>query len=184
MSNVALISIFCPDRTGLVAAITGKLFDLGANLADTNYVVLGRGGEFSAVCELPDTVELASVKSGLEELGELADADVTVKPFPFDPAHGLSGEVTHRVTVTGGDQPGLIVRLCETFVQFRANIVSLNAGQTSGPTVYTIRLAVWIPPENRDACLATVANTAGNLQLHCHWEAVVPSASDPQAFTE
>ena len=87
MANVALISIFCPDSTGLVAAITGKLFDLGANLADTSYVVLGQGGEFSAICELPDTVELATVKSGLEELGELAEAEVTVKPFPFDPAH-------------------------------------------------------------------------------------------------
>ena len=177
MANVALISIFCPDSTGLVAAITGKLFDLGANLADTSYVVLGQGGEFSAVCELPDTVELATVKSGLEELGELAEAEVTVKPFPFDPAHGLSGEVTHRITVTGGDQPGLIVRLCETFVQFRANIVSLNAGQTSGPAAYTIRFAVRILPENTDACLATVANTAGNLQLHCHWEASKPTST-------
>ena len=36
-----LVSVFCPDRTGLIAAIAGRLFDLGANLGDTSFTVLG-----------------------------------------------------------------------------------------------------------------------------------------------
>jgi glycine cleavage system transcriptional repressor len=172
MANVALVSIFCPDRTGLVAAITGYLFDRGGNLADTSFAVLGEAAEFSAVCEFPDGTAFESVEAELGRLPELDGAEIAVRPFRLSPVHGQAAEVTHHITVTGGDQPGLVARLCETFVQFRANIVSLNAGRSAGFPSYTIRFAVCIPAENGNACLATIANTAGNLQLSCHWETV------------
>ena len=38
-----LITIFCHDRTGLVSAITGRLFEIGANLGDTSFAMLGGG---------------------------------------------------------------------------------------------------------------------------------------------
>ena len=43
MTDYALVSIFCPDREGLVAAVTRRLFDLGINLGDTAFSVLGLG---------------------------------------------------------------------------------------------------------------------------------------------
>ena len=52
MPNV-LVSVFCPDRTGLVSAIAGRLFEIGANLGDTSFAVLGAGAEFSAICDIP-----------------------------------------------------------------------------------------------------------------------------------
>lgn len=172
MSSVALISIFGPDRTGLVAAVTGCLFDLGANLGDTGFSIIGAGAEFSSVCELPDGVALDQVASDLAALPELAEAEVTVRPFALDPTHGRAGEATHHVTVSGGDQPGLIARLCETFVEFNANIVALNAGASTGQdgSRYIVRMSVAIPADTAPACLATVSNTAQNLRLHCHWE--------------
>lgn len=173
MAEVALISVLCPDRPGLVAAITGCLFDLGANLGDTGFSVLGSGAEFSAVCDLPAGVGLDAVSDSLGRLPELDDAEITVRPYGLNPDHGESGEVTHQIVVGGGDQPGLVARLCETFGQFRANIVSLNAGRSAiSGNNYVIRLAVWIPPQSADACLATVSNTAQHLQLSCDWTAV------------
>lgn len=174
MGNVALISVLCPDRPGLVAAITGCLFDLGGNLGDTTFAVLGAGAEFSAVCGLPDSVALDAVDAALGGLPELEGAEVTVRRFDMSPAHGPSGEVTHQIVVSGGDQPGLVARLCEAFQEFGGNIVSLNAGRISGerPDTYVIRLAVWLPTDSADACLATVSNTAQHLQLTCRWNAV------------
>ena len=49
MSSLALVSTFCPDRVGLVSAVTGHLFGLGANLRDATFAVMGSGAEFSAV---------------------------------------------------------------------------------------------------------------------------------------
>lgn len=175
MASVVMISIFCPDRTGLIAAITGYLFDLGANLGDTGFTVLGAGAEFNAVCEIPKDVEFSDISAGLGSLPELADAEISIRAFSLDPTHGPTGNVTHRITVSGGDQPGLVARLCETLVEFNANIVTLNAGgagaaSARGIGVYAITIAAWIPPENENACLATLANTAENLRLSCKWE--------------
>jgi glycine cleavage system transcriptional repressor len=170
--TVAHITVFCPDATGLVASITGFLFELGANLGDTTFSVLGRGAEFAALAELPVGITPGDVESGLRDLPALQQAEVSVRPFVLDPRHGPLGEVTHRIVVGGGDQPGLIARLCETFPGFGANIVTLNAGPSPDPASsrYTIRLAVSIPPAAAAACLATVSNTAQSLGLTCRWE--------------
>lgn len=170
MPNVSLISVLCPDRPGLVSAITGNLFDLGVNLGDASFSVLGEGAEFASVCELPDGLELGAVESALKSLPELSGAEVSVRPFHMNPAHGPMGDVTHQIEVSGGDQPGLVARLCEMLQQYNANVVSLTAGRPAGTgDTYVIRIAVWIPPEKANACLATVSNTAENLHLRCRW---------------
>jgi len=172
MERTALITILCADRAGLVAAVAGCLFDLGANLRDTSFAVLGRGAEFTAVCDLPVELANEAVEDELRGLAELDGAEVAVRAFTMEPDAGPTGEVSHHISVSGGDQPGLIARLCETFVQFNANIVALNASPSPGAEgrLYTIRIAVRIPAGAADACLATISNTAQNLGLTCRWE--------------
>jgi len=171
VSRTVLISVFCRDRPGLVAGIAGRVFELGANLGDTTFAVLGEGAEFTAVAVLPDGVTAADVERELAALPEAEDAKVKVRDYTLGAVHGPSGHITHRIEVTGGDRPGLIMRLAEAFGQFGANIVRLNAETIpgTGGAQYATRFAVWIPPERADACLATVANTAGELKLICRW---------------
>lgn len=168
MSTV-LISVFCPDRTGLVAAITGRLFEIGANLGDTSFAILGSGAEFTSVCELPADVGPAEVESDLAALPEMEGARLSVRSFELDAAHGPLGRVTHRVMLSGGDRPGLIARLSEVFGAFNANIVRLDAQRIPEQGLYVTRMAVAIP-ERAEACLNTIANTAGELNLSCHVE--------------
>ncbi len=172
MNRIALISILCPDRAGLVAAVAGRLFDLGINLRDTSFAVLGQGAEFTALCDLEGELTRETVEDELRGLAELDGAEVTVRAFTMAPDAGPTAEVTHHIWISGGDQPGLIARLCETFVQFGANIVALNAAPSPGAglTTYTLRIAVWIPEGAANSCLATVSNTAQNLGMTCRWE--------------
>jgi len=167
VANTMLISILAADRTGLVAAVAGCLFDLGANLGDTTFAVLGEGAEFSSVADLPVGVRPADVRDALNALPEVAGGKVEVEPFAYKPHFGPTARVTHRITVTGGDQPGLVARLAEAFGQYRANIVHLEAQKFSDPAPgrYITRFAVSIPPDAADSCLATVTNTAGSLNL-------------------
>lgn len=168
MTTTAIVTVLCPDKTGLVSTITAALWELGANLMDTSFSVLGGGADFSAVCELPDSLEVSEVAEVLGSLDHLSGAEIAVRPYSFDARHGPEGDVTHRITVSGGDQPGLVARLCETFVEFGANIVSLNAGPLAEQQGrYVIRLAVSIPDTAADACISTVANTAEALGLSC-----------------
>ena len=52
-------------------------------------------------------------------------------PYSFDPNPTPAGHVTHRITISGGDQLGLVARLAEVFRQYHANIVRLEARKLS-----------------------------------------------------
>jgi glycine cleavage system transcriptional repressor len=169
--SVVLISVFCPDRTGLVAAITGRLFDVGANLGDSSFAMLGGGAEFSSVCEIPSDLTPSEVEAELSALPVLAGARISVRAFELEAAHGPLGRITHRIVVSGGDRPGLVARLSEVFGEFRANIVRMDAQRVPEQGVYVTRFSVSIS-DRVEACLATIANTAGELNLSCHVEKV------------
>lgn len=168
MIQTLVIRIVCPDRTGLIAAVTGRLFDIGADLGDTAFQAVAGRAEFSVVCQLPDSIEAAGLQADLAALPDLAGGRISVEP----PGEGADARVTHRIAVSGGDRPGLIARLSEVFGQYDANIVRLDANRIPGPEGgrYVTRFAVTIPPARVQVCLATVANTAGELRLSCHWE--------------
>ena len=53
MSETVLISITGEDQVGLIAKVTATLYELGVNLADTSFSVLGHGFEFASVSEVP-----------------------------------------------------------------------------------------------------------------------------------
>ncbi len=166
-----LVSIFCPDRAGLIAAISNRLFELGANLGDASFAVLGTAAEFTAICSVPDHVGDADLKDDLSRLAELAGAEISVKGFGLDAGHAPSAHITHVVSVGGGDRPGLVAALAELFAGFKVNIVRMDA-QTlpgSGNGRYVTRFALNIPTNSVNACLAAVANTAGELGLTCSW---------------
>jgi len=173
MTSIALVSIVCLDRVGLVSAIADHLFSAGINLRDTSFAVLGQGAKFTAVCELPDGLTMAELEAGLTPLPALADAQIRITRYEFDPAPGPMGRITHRIEVSGGDQLGLIARLTEIFTQFGANIVRLDAQKLpdSEGGRYVTRFAVWLPAERAETCLAAVANTAGSLGLESRAEA-------------
>lgn len=167
--RTVLISIFCPDRTGLVAAITGRLFEIGANLGDTSFAVLGTGAEFTSVSEVPDSLQPEGIEADLASLPELAGARISVRPFDLGTGHGPLARVTHRIALSGGDRPGLIARLSEVFGAFGANIVRIDAQRWHDEGLYVTRFAVAIT-DRAEVCLATIANTAGELNLTCRIE--------------
>ncbi len=167
MPSVALVSILCHDRVGLVSSVADFLFSAGVNLRDTTFAVYGAGAEFSSVCELPDGTTVDDLQEGLARLPELEGAELRVAPFAFDPTPGPTVRITHRIEVSGGDQLGLIARLSEIFAQFGANIVRLDAQKLPDAEGgrYVTRFAVSLPLDRADTCLSAIANTAGSLGL-------------------
>jgi glycine cleavage system transcriptional repressor len=174
MATVALVSILCRDRVGLVSAIADCLFTAGINLRDTSFAVLGQGAEFTSVCELPEGIDAAALEAELARLPELAEAQIRVLRYRFDPQSGPMGKITHRVEVSGGDQLGLIARLSDIFAENGANIVRLDAQKLPEHEGgrYVTRFSVWLPPGRAELCLAAVDSTAGSLGLQCRAEAV------------
>ena len=163
----ALVSVLGPDHVGLVSSISSRLFDLGANLGDTSFAVLGAGAEFTAICEFTAEMDIETLITELKALPTLKDSDIKVTLFDLKTTHPASETITHVISVSGGDSPGLMARLCEIFEQFNANIVRLNSERVAGgdQAQYIISTAVSIPKENASKCLATIGNLAGQLGL-------------------
>ncbi len=169
-----LIHVFAHDIPGLVSAVSGRLFDMGLNLGDSSFAVLGTGAEFTAVVEEPAPVGVEEIEQQLAGLPELEGGQVRVERVSIEPEHGPSAEITHRILIRGADQPGLVARLSEVFGDYGANIVRLTAErETFGePHGYVIQIAAWIPDARADACIAAVTNTASQLQLFSQWHRV------------
>ena len=53
----------------------------------------------------------------------------------------------------------------------RRQLVWLNSESLEGPSGarFVLRMAIWVPDEKANSCLATVANTAGQMNLKCQW---------------
>ena len=175
LDNRVLISIMGPDKVGLIASITGRLYELGANLDDTSFAILGEGFEFAAVCELPADLAIEQVEESVNSLIALDDATVRVKPFDLGAVQAENARITHRIEVSGGDRPGLIARLSEAFLDYGANVVRMNSvriATSDGGATYLTNFSVFIPVNRTDSCLAAIGNTAEQLECKCRWSEV------------
>jgi glycine cleavage system transcriptional repressor len=173
-SNTALISILCEDRPGLIADVTGRLYDLGINLGDTSFAVLGSGAKLTVVAKLPSDVSITDVDEELRSMPVLKGAEMSVTLFTYRETHDQTAHITHRIDITGDDSPGLIARLSEALRPMGANIVELSSESVPGPSGarFLLRMAVWVPPGKEAVCMATIANTAGQMNLACRWQQV------------
>ncbi|MCF8480051.1 MAG: amino acid-binding protein [Rhodospirillum sp.] len=174
MTNTLRIALSCPDRTGLVAAVAGRLFDLGANLGDTSFATLGSTAEFTIVCSMPEDVTVEETRESLAALPELKGADLWVG-HPRDEAEGAQDKkITHTIIVSGGDRPGLVTRLAEAFGEYGASIVRLTSERLDDVegVRYVVRFETRIPKEKEMTCLATVKNTSEELGLACSFKSL------------
>ena len=169
MSNHYLLTIVCPDKPGLVASITAELFDLGVNLGDANFAVLGQGAEFTAVLETPVDLTIDHVEQALTDLSALEEADIQLKPFSYSALRGDQLAATHHILLEGDDQPGLVARLTELLIDYSANIVRMDARklQKAKQPSYIIELWFWVPADRADACTSAFINTAATLGMRC-----------------
>ncbi|WP_138379936.1 glycine cleavage system protein R [Luteithermobacter gelatinilyticus] len=173
--TTVLISIVSPDQVGLIAAVAGRLFELGVNLADTSFAQLGEGCEFSCVAEIPLELSSRQLQQELQSLDCLGNADVLVTDFRFSTDKNEGCEVTHIIDVSGGDQPGLVARLAEAFIDYDANVVHMHSTRRSAPEgkgTYHTTFAISVDKAREEACLAAIYNTASQLQLTCRHETV------------
>jgi glycine cleavage system transcriptional repressor len=114
------------DRPGIVSQVTGILFNLGCNIADSSCSILG--GQFAMILIIshPTFVNRESFGSAFQPL---EDADLTValrvlKPGGEQPPD-LSGEIC-MISVYGADQTGIVYHVAKVLGERKINITDLN----------------------------------------------------------
>lgn len=152
------------DRPGVVAAITGALAGLDANLEDSSMTILGGRFAMVLIVAVPDDVAESDVEAVLAPAAEELRLDVSVHRSDAVPAPP-EGE-RHSVSVYGADRPGIVHAVARALADRGANITDLTTRVIGGADtpVYAMLLDVTVPSStDAEAVRTGLEQVAGDL---------------------
>jgi glycine cleavage system transcriptional repressor len=132
-----MLTVVGADRPGIVARLTGALYDAGCNLGDASMARLG--GNFSVM------LMVEGVESGRLEQLLRPVIDAFGLRLHLDPIEGVlhtQQEANVQVTVYGADRPGIVAQVTGALFRAGFNILELNSdvGGTADQPVYVMVL--------------------------------------------
>ena len=160
------------DRPGVVAALTGALADLDANLEDTSMTILGGRFAMVLIVAVPDEVDPAEVESALAPTGAQLHLDITVHRSAA-PVGGHDGS-RHSVAVYGADRPGIVHAVTRVLAGAGVNITDLATRVVGGAEhpVYAMLLDVTVPTSVDAAAVESALRAAAaDLGVECSMHA-------------
>ena len=119
------------DRPGIVAAISGALFELGGNIEDSQMSILG--GHF-AVMLIVSTPASVSRDQLATELGAVRER-LGLEAITFNDLDELPPEAStpsHVLSVYGSDHPGIVHSVTAALAERGVNITDLETRITGG----------------------------------------------------
>ena len=168
----AIISYLGENKPNLITDITTLLTEMGGEFSGVTFATLGRGCELTMVYNKPDSVKIDKLKKELDGLETCKNGEFTVKLFEHKTESGPTTKITHRIILSGEDQPGLLHKIINTLDQNSAVIVRMNTEKITFPetTQYISRFAIAVREDNATQCLAEIVKVAGQMKLTFRYE--------------
>ena len=140
MNKQMIISVMSRDRTGIVADITGAIYELGGDLADLNQSILGGYLTMILFAAFDPDITPDTLRERIAAINSPTKLDVVVREV-VDPVTGESPELPQRtyvMTTQGINRKGIVYGISSFCFENDINIMDL-ATTTSGDT-YTMVL--------------------------------------------
>lgn len=136
-----------PDRPGLVSEIASSIHAAGANLEDSRMAILG--GEFALLLLLSGPpAAAAAVEKAAGPLGEKLGLRVLLKRTGRGARRNF---LPYRISVTGVDHPGIVLRVSEILARRDVNVASLESrlvfAPLSGTPMFVLEAELQVPSE-------------------------------------
>ena len=150
MGQRFIMTAFGQDRPGIVADVTGILYENGCNLEDTSMTLLA--GEFTLI--LLFTAGSADVAGPLSKACRRLEQEKGISAFlrPLAPRESVKpGKAifSSSLHVEGLDQAGIVYKVSRYLADHSINIVDLKsavkASPESGTAMYVMDIRVQIP---------------------------------------
>lgn len=168
MPNRFVITAVGDDRPGIVAAVTGALLPVRANLEDTAMTLLEGQFAMVLVITLPEG-DLAAVQEALAAVSRRFDLMTDVRALGGPVASHEGTECT--LTVYGADRPGIVHRVTSTLAAREVNVVDLATrviGREGTTPVYAMLLDLRLPAGVDEATVrADLDAVAADLGVDC-----------------
>lgn len=122
------------ERPGIVAAITGVLFDIDCNIRDSTMTILA--GEFAMmlIVELPRNTAPAMLEQALSEVQRRFDLGLFIKRLGEEELgyHQAPGAKNWAVTIYGGDRKGMLHHVASLMARKGISITELKTKVLGG----------------------------------------------------
>lgn len=142
MSKQMILSVMSKDRPGIIADVTGTIFDLDGDLADLNQSLLGGYLTMILVASFPEQVTPDDVLHRLSDIPSEVKIEATVKllDIPVELAKTSLPEKTYVVTAQGENKSGLVYGISSFCCERDINIIDLSTTLNEGR--YTMILQI------------------------------------------
>lgn len=127
MSRQMIISVMSKDRTGIVADITGAIYQLGGDLADLNQSTLGGYLTMLIFATFDDDITPAMLLDKVDAIDSPTTLDVVARVIsePPDPALSELPQKTYIMTTQGPNRKGLVYAVSSFCFEHDINILDL-----------------------------------------------------------
>jgi glycine cleavage system transcriptional repressor len=154
------------DRPGIVAAISGVLFELGGNVEDSRMSILRGHFAVMLIVELGDEAARARLES---ELGRVRD-QLGLEAISVSEVETLSGVLdsgpSHVLTVYGSDRPGIVHRITSLLAERDVNVTDLSTLLAGGDEpIYVMMIEIAIGDVAEEELRAALEAAAGELEV-------------------
>ncbi len=153
------------DRPGIVAAISGALFELGGNIEDSRMSILRGHFAVMLIVELGGEGSRARLESELEGIRKRLGLEAvsvseveTLAPGGAPPSHIL--------TVYGADRPGIVHRITSLLAERGVNVTDLSTKVAGGAEpVYVMVIEIALGDAAAGELEAALDAAAGELEV-------------------
>lgn len=157
-----IISIFLPDRVGIIADVTETVFRLGGDIGSIQQTLID--GYFSLTFTAAFSSDISGPAPLEESLRALlgGDAAVTIREIRADASPAIPDGERFIAVTHGSDRPGLIYAISSFFVENGVNIENWQMDALDGEVVYVAEVVM---PAGADT-VAIQKAFADRLALH------------------
>lgn len=166
-----ILSVQGPNRSGIVAELTGLLHRYHVNIMDSSMTTLRSEFVVMMLLELPAELSATTLET---EFPQLRDLRLHLQPISAEaaqrPEDGLIP--THAISVIGPDQTGIVYRVSAVLAAHGLNICDVDTQllQRGDQPVYAMVIELHAPQLEQEALsqeLQAVAQELG-IDLHLH----------------
>ena len=123
-----IITVIGPDRPGIIASISGTLFNRGCNIENISQTILQ--SEFAGICvvSIPENLMPEELHKAMNQ--ELSDQNLHVHIKPLGDEKSRQGDDAGEpfiITTSGPDKKGLVAIISRIIADSNANITNLTA---------------------------------------------------------
>jgi glycine cleavage system transcriptional repressor len=162
-----ILSVAARDRSGIVAELSGALFELGGNIVTATQTVLHGYFAMIVLCTMDESVAPEDIRN---KIGERVRSDLNLYLTRRQPAVTEPDETrTYVITLIGPNRPGVLHALASYLASKQINIDDLRCQTTGDRFVVICQVSV---PRHLDVGMlqADLEETGRDLRFTVHMQ--------------